>query len=253
MSISCIAIDDDPHSLESLKAYMNKLPDLQLVQSFTEPLKALAEISVSNPVDIIFMDVEMPAISGIELATLLRKKTKHLIFTTAHARYAIDAFKVDADAYLLKPYSILHFAKTINNLYPTGKKTFLPFSIFEDHFFYIPLQNAEGDLVRIDLNELIAIEEMKEEIYFRTIKDSYLSSKVSFVKMIKMLKKHPAFIQISQTAIVSKQHIKSVLGNQVVLSGGVSYTLTNPYKDIFTNFIKNNLLKNKSKAINKED
>ena len=86
MSISCIAIDDDPHSLESLMAYMNKLPDLELVQSFTEPLEALAEISDANPVDIIFMDVEMPSLSGIELAGLLRRKTKHLIFTTAHAR-----------------------------------------------------------------------------------------------------------------------------------------------------------------------
>ncbi|MBC6109408.1 LytR/AlgR family response regulator transcription factor [Pedobacter fastidiosus] len=254
MSISCIAIDDDPHALENLKAYMTKLPDLKLVQSFTEPLKALAEISVSNPVDIIFMDVEMPALSGIELAGLLRKKTKHLIFTTAHARYAIDAFKVDADAYLLKPYSILHFAKTINNLYPTGKKTHLPFSIFEDHFFYIPLQNKEGDLVRIDLNELIAVEELTDDIHFRTIKNSYLSSKLNFIKMIKMLKKHPAFIQISQSAIVSKQHIKSVLGgHQVVLSGGISYSVTNPYKDIFSSFIKHNLLKGKSKTAKSED
>jgi len=242
MSISCIAIDDDPHALESLIAYMDKLPDLKLVQTFTEPLQALAEISVSNPVDIIFMDVEMPSISGIELAGLLRQKTKHLVFTTAHARYAIDAFKVDADAYLLKPYSILHFAKTINNLYPTGKKTPNLFSVFDENFFYIPLQENNGDLVRIDLNELIAVEDFGVDIKFKIIKNSYLSSKSNFIKMLSMLKKHEAFIQITDTVIISKQHIKSVLGDNILLSGETSYTVSDAYKERFTTFIKDNLL-----------
>jgi DNA-binding LytR/AlgR family response regulator len=240
MSISCIAIDDDPHSLESLIAYMGKLPDLKLVQTFTEPLQALAEISVSNPVDIIFMDVEMPSISGIELAGLLRQKTKHLVFTTAHAQYAIDAFKVDADAYLLKPYSILHFAKTINNLYPTGKKSPHLFSVFDEHFFYIPLLEENGDLARIDLNELIAVEDFGEDIQFRTTRNTFLSSKSNFIKMLKMLKNHPAFIQISASVIISKQHIKSVLGDKVLLSGETYYTVSEANKERFANFIKDN-------------
>jgi len=246
MSISCIAIDDDPHSLENLIAYMDKLPELKLVQTFTEPLQALAEISVANPVDIIFMDVEMPSLSGIELAGLLRQKAKYLIFTTAHAKYAIDAFKVDADAYLLKPYSILHFAKTINNLYPAGTNEQQPFSIFEDHFFYIPLQNEHNQLVRIDLNELIAVEDHQEDISFVTTKGSFINAKINFAKMIKMLKKHPGFIQISSSVIISKQHIKSVLGDQILLSSEVSYTAADSYKELFSNFIKINLLKGKA-------
>ncbi|TCD10446.1 response regulator transcription factor [Pedobacter frigidisoli] len=248
MSISCIAIDDDPHSLENLIAYMDKLPDLKLVNTFTEPLRALAEISTANPVDIIFMDVEMPSLSGIELAGLIRQKTKHLIFTTAHAKYAIDAFKVDADAYLLKPYSILHFAKTINNLYPTGKKTPDLFSIFEDHFFYIPLRGDDGDLARIDLTKLIAIEDFGEDIQFKTINDSFLSPKANFTKTIKMLGNHPAFIQISQKVIISKQHIKSVLGNRVLLSSEASYTVEKTHKDLFDIFIQHNFLNAKPKS-----
>ncbi|WP_316803226.1 LytR/AlgR family response regulator transcription factor [Pedobacter nototheniae] len=241
MSISCIAIDDDPGSLENLKAYMSKLPDLNLVKSFTEPLKALEEISVSNPVDIIFMDVEMPAISGIELAELLRQKTKHLIFTTAHAKYAIDAFKVDADAYLLKPYSILHFAKTINNLYPPEKKQPVPFSISENHF-YIPLQTQEGNLAQIDLNELVAVENLKDEIYFKTIKSTHLTVKLNFLKVMKMLNMHPSFIQINPRAIVSKQYIKSIIGDQIFLKENLSYRLEAPFKESFSDFIKQNLL-----------
>jgi two-component system, LytTR family, response regulator len=245
MSISCIAIDDDLHSLESLIEYMDKLPDLQLIQTFTEPLQALAEISVANPVDIIFMDVEMPSLSGIELASLLRQKTKYLVFTTAHPRYAIDAIKVDADAYLLKPYTILNFAKTINTLYPTGKKTQHPFSIFDDHFFYIPLQGENGDLVRIDLNELIAVEEIGEDIQFKTTKNAFLSSKSNFIKTLKILKEHAAFIQVNPTVFIAKQHIKSVLGNKILLSGETSFTVSGAYTELFANFIKNNLLQEK--------
>jgi len=241
MSISCIAIDDDPHALENLIAYMDKLPDLKLVQTFTEPLQALAEISVSKPVDIIFMDVEMPSISGIELASLIRQKTKHLVFTTAHAQYAIDAFKVDADAYLLKPYSILHFAKTINNLYPTGKKAPNLFSVFDENFFYIPLQEESGDLVRINLNELIAVEDFGTDIKLNTLKNSFLSSKSNFIKMLAMLKKHEAFIQVNDSVIISKQHIKSVLGDKILLSGETYYIVSETYKTRFTTFIKNNL------------
>ncbi|QDW24608.1 LytR/AlgR family response regulator transcription factor [Pedobacter sp. KBS0701] len=245
MSISCIAIDDDPHSLESLMAYMEKLPDLKLIQVFTEPLQALTEISVSNPVDIIFMDIEMPSLSGIELATLLRQKTTYLVFTTAHPRYAIDAFKVEADAYLLKPYSILHLAKTINNLYPTGKKAKHPFSILDDHFFYIPLHGENSDLVRIDLNELIAVEEIGDDIEFKTTKNAFLSSKSNFTKTLKMLKEHPAFIQVTPSVVIAKQHIKSVLNHKILLSAEVSINISESYAELFENFIKNNLQQEK--------
>ncbi|WP_412468618.1 LytR/AlgR family response regulator transcription factor [Pedobacter sp. KLB.chiD] len=245
MSISCIAIDDDPHSLESLMTYMEKLPDLNLIQTFTEPLQALSQISVSDPVDIIFMDVEMPSLSGIELAGLLRQKTKYLVFTTAHTRYAIDAFKVQADAYLLKPYSIIHLAKTINNLYPTGTRAKHPFSILDDHFFYIPLKGENNDLVRIDLNELIAIEEIGEDIQFTTTKNAFLSSKYNFVKTLKILKENPSFIQITPHVVIAKQHIKSVLDNKILLSCETSFTVSDTYIALFAKFIKNNSLQEK--------
>jgi DNA-binding LytR/AlgR family response regulator len=219
---------------------VDKLPDLKLVQTFTEPLKALAEISVSNPVDIIFMDVEMPALSGIELAGLLRQKTRHLVFTTAHARYAIDAFKVEADAYLLKPYSILHFTKTINNLYPTGKETPNMLAPEDGYFFYIPMLGEKGNLVRVDLNELIAVEETRADVVFTTVNDTFLSSREDFIKTLKMLKKHSAFIQISDTVVIAKQHIKSVLSNKVLLSGETAFTISETHVSLFADFVQHN-------------
>lgn len=240
MSISCIAIDDDVHSLENLVAYMEKVPELNLVQTFTEPLQALSEISKSQPVDIIFMDVEMPALSGIELASLVRQKAKYLIFTTAHSRYALDAFKVQADAYLLKPYSILNFAKTINNLYPAGSLEQHQFSIFEDHFFYVPLNNENHQLERIDLNQLIAVENRQDEIAFITANHTILSAKIDFAKMMQILTKHPSFIQISSDTIISKQHIKGVFDDQVLLSSETAFTIADSHKDLFASFLSQN-------------
>lgn len=252
MSISCIAIDDDPHSLECLISYMDKLPELELVQTYTEPLQALAQISVSNPVDIIFMDVEMPALSGIELAGLLRQKAKHLIFTTAHPRYALDAFKVDADAYLLKPYTIINFAKTINNLYPVGRIEQPSLSLFDEQFFYAPLREGSQELVRINLSDLIAVEYHQQDIGFITTKDSFKSTKINFAKTLKAFKNHPAFIQISNDVIISKAHIKSILGQQIYLSSGITYTIADSHKELFSSFIKTNLLRGNTHSRNLE-
>lgn len=242
MPINCIAIDDDLSSLENLNSYLNTLPDLQLVKSYTDPLKALTDISVADKVDIIFMDIEMPSLSGIELASLLRDKTKHLIFTTAHTKYAIEAFSVEADAYLLKPYSILHFTETINSLYP-NKSTDI--SELDDDFFYIPIQNDSNKLVKIMFSDLISLEEINELVYFRTIKQSYISFKLNFNKMLNEVRRHPEFIQISSSAIISKTHIRSFLGDQIVLFGGTSVSLGSKYKDSFISFLKENLLNNK--------
>ncbi|QPH40791.1 LytR/AlgR family response regulator transcription factor [Pedobacter endophyticus] len=237
MSISCIAIDDDPHALQNLIAYVEELPNLELVETFTEPLKALTKILASGPVDIIFLDVEMPVLSGIELATLLRPKTTHLIFTTAHARYAIDAFKVEADAYLLKPYSMLHFSKTINSLYPTGQKEGK--LSLEDSFFYIAVE-AGDSVEQIDLSELVSVETIDDEVRFRTMSKSFTCPKSSYINTLKLLKKHPAFIQVSPPVLIGKQHIRGVFGHKVLLFGGISYSVADSHLSAFSSFLNNN-------------
>ena len=239
MPINCIAIDDDPNSLENLNSYLTKIPDLQLVKSFTDPLQALTDISSAETVDIIFMDIEMPALSGIELAKLLRKKTKHLIFTTAHSKYALDAFNVGADGYLLKPYSLIHFSEAINNLYPNENPV-------NDELigesFSVQLRENTTEAVEIMFNDLVLFEQINEMVYFRTVNGNYMSFKLSFNKIVELLRKHPAFIQVNASAIISKLHIKSFLGEQIVLTGGISTSLATKYKESFVLYVKQNLM-----------
>ncbi|WP_421943752.1 LytR/AlgR family response regulator transcription factor [Pedobacter sp.] len=239
MPINCIAIDDDPNSLENLNSYLAKIPDLQLVKSFTDPLQALTDISSADTVDIIFMDIEMPALSGIELAKLLRKKTKHLIFTTAHSKYALDAFNVAADGYLLKPYSLIHFSEAINNLYPNENP--LNDELLEESFS-VQLRENTSEAVEIVFNELVLFEQINEMVYFRTTSGNYMSFKLNFNKIVELLRKHPAFIQVNSSAIISKLHVKSFLGDQIVLTGGLSTSLASKYKESFVLFVKQNLM-----------
>ena len=241
MPITCIAIDDDVNSLEGLNSYLSVLPDLQLIKSFTDPLRALTDISDSDKVDIIFMDIEMPALSGIELATLLRQKTKHLIFTTAHSKYALDAFGVNADAYLLKPYTMLHFTETINNLYPNEKPNVVT---AESDFLSVLHHEDPENLINIAYDNLIIMEQINEMVYFRIHNHNYISFKVDFSKMLGLLRNHNSFIQVNTNAIISKLHIKSFSGDQIVLTDGLSVHLANKYKESFLLFLKQNLLKN---------
>ncbi|MBS9524731.1 response regulator transcription factor [Litoribacter ruber] len=108
--LTAIAIDDEPMALEVVKAHASKVPFLDLQHAFTDGIQAL-EFLKDNPVNLIFLDIKMPDISGMELATLLPKQTM-VIFTTAYSEHAVKSFELDAVDYLLKPFHLSRFLKS---------------------------------------------------------------------------------------------------------------------------------------------
>ena len=110
--LTAIAIDDEPMALEVVKAHASKVPFLELKDIFTDAIKAL-EYLKSNQVNLIFLDIKMPDISGLELATLIPKETM-VVFTTAYSEHAVKSFELDAIDYLLKPFSPERFAQAIS-------------------------------------------------------------------------------------------------------------------------------------------
>src|SRR5918993_1204917 len=113
--MKAIAIDDEPIALEIIKAHAAKVPFLDLKASFTDAFKAL-EYLQKEPVDLIFLDIKMPDISGIEFFNSLPKKPL-LVFTTAYQEHAAVSFEMDAVDYLLKPFSLARFIKGCNKAY----------------------------------------------------------------------------------------------------------------------------------------
>ncbi|MCH7409395.1 LytTR family DNA-binding domain-containing protein [Belliella sp. DSM 111904] len=107
--ITAIAIDDEPMALEVIKSHASKVPFLSLKETFTNAIKAL-EYLKDNPVNLIFLDIKMPDISGMELASLLPKDSL-IVFTTAYSEHAVRSFELDAIDYLLKPFNLSRFLK----------------------------------------------------------------------------------------------------------------------------------------------
>jgi two-component system, LytTR family, response regulator len=111
--IKCIAVDDEPLALELMETYISQVPGLELLETFTDAISAWGYIQ-KNPVDLIFLDIQMPDITGIQLAKSLDRRKPMVIFTTAFSKYAVEGFNVEAIDYLLKPFEFSRFLDAVN-------------------------------------------------------------------------------------------------------------------------------------------
>ena len=112
MTLTCAIIDDEPLAISLLESYVNKTPFLRLTAKFNSALEALPVLS-AQPVELLFLDIQMPELSGMEFSRILEADTR-IIFTTAFEQYALDSYKVNALDYLLKPISYPDFLKAAN-------------------------------------------------------------------------------------------------------------------------------------------
>ncbi len=237
----CIIIDDEPHAIEGLKQYIETIPMLKLVQSFTDPLLALKTITKEEPVDLIFLDVDMPKITGIELSREIRSKTEKLIFTTAHTKYAFEAFEVNADAYLLKPYSIGKFNITIDKLFPTAK-TNEEQNTEMKKFFFVKSKVDNHKLVKIAFVDVVAIESKLNYIMIHTTSKQVITY-MSLTEMAKLFNDVPGFIQLHRSFIINQNFIEFIDGNTIKMTNGLEVTVGSFYKKDFNDFLNHSLIK----------
>jgi DNA-binding LytR/AlgR family response regulator len=242
MKLRCIVIDDEMHAMEGIRSYISSLPNLELVASYMDSLLALKEIVSGIKVDIIFMDVDMPRISGMELARAIRHKTDKLIFTTAHSKYAFEAFEVNASAYLLKPYTLALFAATITRFYPDT--AIIPeVNIHQEQdYFFVRNKNEGNSLVKIRYTDLVAVESLQNYIRIYTKEESvvtYIS--ISEIKVI--LKDYPDFMQVHRSFIISRNHIEKIEGNTLKMSNGLVINIGNSYKEDVHAYISRKTIK----------
>lgn len=110
---TCVVVDDDPNAIAVLKDYIAELPYLEMVGSFANPIEALSAFKSLGQVDIAFLDVEMPKMSGLEAVKSFREYVKYLIFQSGHRHYAADGFDLEVDQFLTKPFSLAQFAQKV--------------------------------------------------------------------------------------------------------------------------------------------
>jgi two-component system LytT family response regulator len=247
MDLKCIIIDDDQYAIDALVRYVNEMPGLSVHQTFLKPLEAL--VAIHEPVDFIFLDIEMPEISGLELAESLRFKTKFLIFTTSHPSYALKAFDLNANQYLLKPISFSKFALTINYLlknnldhHKTALETAKPAELIpkKDHLQFIKA-DQKHTYHYIDPNEIIYVAAAKNYVIIHTEKEQFVTH-LGLNHIDEALSKHH-FIRIYKSYLIAKRAIKKVEGSNIKLKNcELDFQLGEVYRPAFLAFINSSMM-----------
>lgn len=236
MLLNCAIIDDEPLAAELLTSYANKTPFLRLIGSYNSAVTAMKDIR-DNHVDVVFLDIQMPELSGIEFAKILPKDTK-VIFTTAFNQYAVDSYKVDAIDYLLKPISYETFLAASN-------KALEWFSVIrkqniykEDRFMFV---KSEYKLVQIELNDILFIEGMKDYIRIYTASNDKPIMSLMNLKKIEDYLPSPEFMRIHRSYIVNMKKIKLIDRCRIVF--GENYIpISESYKDTVQDYIDKHTL-----------
>ncbi|QTE39746.1 LytTR family DNA-binding domain-containing protein [Mucilaginibacter gossypii] len=231
--INCIVIDDEPHAIEILKGFIQKTPELNFLKSFENPLEAIEYVTNSETsIHISFADVDMPQISGIELAGIVKKYTS-VIITTAFTDYAFSAFEKDVYDYLLKPMTYERFLKSVNKVMD---KIRLVASSSEAKPDYCYLKcESKSKKVRIKFDEIYYVESLKNYIIVYLQYEKH----ITYLTMKEMEENLPAaiFSRVHKSFLVNHEKIRFIDGNQIVLTDGRSVVMGLTYKEHIFNKI----------------
>ena len=224
MILSCAIIDDEPLAAELLASYVSKTPGLRLAGVYESAVTAMKELR-ERPVDLLFLDIQMPELSGLEFATLLPKDTR-IIFTTAFDRYAIDGYKVDAADYLLKPVSNDRFAASVNKVIEWFETNERRKTAARDRFVYV---KSEYKLIRLDFDDILYIEGLKDyvKIYFEAPRKPVLS--LVNMKRVEDCLPKPQFMRVHRSFIVNMAKVSMVDRGRIVV-GDVFIPVSESYK-----------------------
>ena len=236
--IRVVAIDDEPLALQLVKEYVEKTPFLELAGVFDNPVEAVAFIK-SSDVDLVLLDIQMPDLTGTELAGVISGGPK-VIFTTAYEKYALEGFRLDAVDYLLKPFSYAEFLKAVHKaekLIDLGRKE-LPSLEVRNEFLFI---KSDYKIRRIDFSEIHYIEGLKDyvKIFLRGEKKPVLS--LSTLKALEARLPEDRFMRIHRSYIVSLETVKVIERGRIVY-GEVRIPVTDQYREKFQEFLDRNFI-----------
>lgn len=196
MIINCAIIDDEPLAAGLLKSYALKTPFLNLVGTYGSALEAMKELR-DNPVQLLFLDIQMPELSGIEFAKILPADTK-VIFTTAFQQYAIEGYKVSALDYLMKPISYDDFLKAANKALDWFSVSQRQQTAVLDRFMFV---KSDYKLIRVALDDILYIEGLKDYVRFYLEDGTKIMSLMNMKKLEDYLPR-PEFLRTHRSYIV---------------------------------------------------
>ncbi len=220
--LTAIAIDDEPFALEVVRSHAAKVPFLDLKAEFTDAFKAM-EYLQHEPIDLLFLDIKMPDISGIDLLSCLSKKPL-VIFTTAYSEHAVESFELDAIDYLLKPFALTRFVKACNK---ANEIYNLRGAIDKKDYLFL---KTGYDQMRVNFTDICYLEATGNYVNFVT-KDKTILSRLTITEAEAM---PPAnqFIRIHRSFIAAINKIDKIERHQVLVNGAVLPVGNSYYQNI---------------------
>lgn len=239
IKITCIIVDDEPMALNLVESYVEKTPFLELRQKCSSAMEAM-EFIKNEPVDLLFLDIQMPDLTGLEFSKMLPKETR-VIFTTAFDQYALEGFKVEALDYLLKPFDYAEFlgaANKANTWFALVKGKHKNILSEEKEFLFV---KSEYKQLRIKLADVLYFEGLKDYIKI-WLKDN--PKPILTLMSLKSLEEElpeTHFMRVHRSFIVSLKNIEVIERSQIIINEQ-RITVSEQYKPKFLAFINNNSL-----------
>ena len=236
MTLNCIIIDDEPLAAELLASYARKTLFLNLIGVFNSAVEGIKVIR-ENRVDLIFLDIQMPELSGLEFAKILPKETK-IIFTTAFSQYAVDGYKANAVDYLMKPVSYDDFLAGANRALEWFRSVRQSENASDDRFIFV---KSEYKLVKIMFDDILYIEGLKDyvKIYLTDGRDPVMS--LMNMKKIEETLPKPEFMRIHRSYIVHMRKIEGIDRFRVVI-GNAILPISDSYKTTIQDYLDGHTL-----------
>ena len=239
MNIRCIAIDDEPLAVKKIAGYIRKIPFLELVAECRSASEAMGILDTTD-VQLLFIDINMPDISGMEFVKSLTNKP-YIVFTIAYSEYALEGFEVEAVDYLLKPITFTNFLKAANKvknkveLTANNQKESITTSA--NHLFV----KSDYKLIRIELAEIKYIESQHEYIKIHLVNSTPVMTQLS-LKSIEEQLPPDRFMRVHRSYIVNLAKVSVIERNRIVFDDKVYIPVSEQYKEKFQKYIDGNFL-----------
>ena len=230
--MKCVILDDEPLAVELITSYINDTENLQLAFASTNAFDAIQFIQ-KNEVDIIFLDMQMPELTGIQVLKIIGTGYK-VIFTTAYTDYALDGYEYSITDYLLKPISFERFTKAIEKINQSNVSIQQKNILAEDGFIFI---KSDGKMIKINLGDILFIEGLKDYLSIQTNTEKLIT-----LQNLKTFEEHVSpqkFMRVHKSYIVSLHKIDTIERNRIFIGEHI-IPIGDTYRDVFLKRIEGN-------------
>ena len=255
--LSCIIVDDEPLAVRLLESYVEKTPDLELIASFTDSIKAINAVKAQKP-DLLFLDIQMPNIDGMELAHSLPEETR-VVFTTAFKEYAFESYEVNALDFLLKPIRYNKFLSAVEKARQWFGHNQIN-RITQNNQNILNTQNPHGNqemvFLRVDgefrqvaLSKIIYVNGMKDYVLFYLDNEPKPLITHLTMKAVEDMLPKDRFLRIHRSYIIAADKIQKVDRNDCVYIGKEIIHIPDGYLQTFRQFLETRIIKQKNAGL----